>query len=404
MARRQKPLPIGITIRKNKHTDSIQITFTYKGVQCRELLHLEPTAGNIKYATNLRHEILAEIERDKFIYTDKFPDSKRAEAFGFKTRKPLMKDMLNEAFYIKAQKVKASSLKVYANSMNGYLLPAFGHIRVDLLTPRMIRKWVLECELSAKSIRNHRVLLDFALNLAVQEGYIQRNPTESIKLEHILNNDRLKTGYKPDPFNRKEIEQIIQAADPWYRQCLIVSFFSGIRPGEAVALNWTDIDFENRLIDVNKNHSDGIKQTPKTDASYRKIDMLPVVYDALLRQKELTYFEDKPNNGFVFTTKANRVPFADYRHLRRDAWIPALKRANVRYRNQYQTRHTFASQMLTEGNDIWWLAKQLGHRGIDMINTVYGQWIPDNSEESYKVKGSWDELVPKMHEKCTDSE
>ncbi|WP_286237937.1 Arm DNA-binding domain-containing protein [Neptuniibacter halophilus] len=401
MAGRKIKLPRGIKIRKGKTSESIQIAFTYKGVQCRELLQMPATAGNLKYAANLRHEILAEIERGTFSYIEKFPDSKRAAKFGFNTQKPLMKDQLTRAFGIKKDQVKPSSIKAYHTSLTTHLMPAFGHLRVDLVTPAIVRDWFVESGLSAKTLRNHRILLDMALNMAVQDGIISRNPTESLRLEHILPKKRQKSDYKPDPFNKEEISKIIAAADEWYRPMLITWLFTGMRPSELIALTWKDINLEDRFIDVNKGHVLGDRQTPKTESSVRLIDMLPPVYDALIEQRKKTLFLNG-EDGQVFRTKKSKTCFLDHRNLGRYVWKPTIARAKIRYRNQYQARHTFASQMLTEGNDIWWLAQQLGHKGVDMINRVYGQWIQDNNKSRYEAKGNWEKVVSNSHDYHTN--
>lgn len=55
----------------------------------------------------------------------------------------------------------------------------------------------------------------------------------------------------------------------------------------------------------------------------------------------------------------------------------ALKRGGVRYRKPYQTRHTYASMMLSAGEHPMWVAKQMGHKDWTMIARVYGRWMPD---------------------------
>lgn len=87
MAGRKRQLPRGVKIRQYANSEAIQIAFTYKGIECRETLKLPATAGNLRYAANLRHEILAEIERGTFNYQEKFPESRRAAKFGFQTRR-----------------------------------------------------------------------------------------------------------------------------------------------------------------------------------------------------------------------------------------------------------------------------------------------------------------------------
>lgn len=68
-------------------------------------------------------------------------------------------------------------------------------------------------------------------------------------------------------------------------------------------------------------------------------------------------------------------PWPDDAPIRR-AWTAILKRAGVRYRCPYQTRHTYASMMLSAGEDPTYIASQLGHRDWAMIRKVYARWIP----------------------------
>jgi integrase len=63
--------------------------------------------------------------------------------------------------------------------------------------------------------------------------------------------------------------------------------------------------------------------------------------------------------------------------IRKTLWTGILQNAGVRYRNPYQTRHTYASMMLSAGEHPMWVAKQMGHADWTMIARVYGRWMPD---------------------------
>jgi integrase len=96
------------------------------------------------------------------------------------------------------------------------------------------------------------------------------------------------------------------------------------------------------------------------------------MYDALKTQKKIY---DQFNGEYFFcSTIGKRV---DRSHLRQKVWIPALKKAGVEYREIKQTRHSFATNALSCGENPLWIAKIMGHRDIDMIIKVYRKYIED---------------------------
>ena len=62
-------------------------------------------------------------------------------------------------------------------------------------------------------------------------------------------------------------------------------------------------------------------------------------------------------------------------NLRNRVWYPTLQEAGLRKRTMYQTRHSFASLMLSHGEDPLWVARMLGHTSLDMIFRHYGKFI-----------------------------
>lgn len=59
-----------------------------------------------------------------------------------------------------------------------------------------------------------------------------------------------------------------------------------------------------------------------------------------------------------------------------------MKKAGVRYRRPYQTRHTYASMILSAGEHPMWVAKQMGHSDWTMIAMVYGRWMPTVNDDA----------------------
>lgn len=126
----------------------------------------------------------------------------------------------------------------------------------------------------------------------------------------------------------------------------------------------------------------------KTKAGTRKVLLLPPAKEALLAQKQFTFLESK----YIFHNPHTNVAWETDQQVHKTAWRPIIRRSGVRYRNPYQTRHTYASMMLSDGENIMWVSNQMGHADIEMVMRTYGRWIPDNSlSTGYQLVNDWGE-------------
>lgn len=99
---------------------------------------------------------------------------------------------------------------------------------------------------------------------------------------------------------------------------------------------------------------------------------------ALQAQKQYTFLKGEE----VFQDPRYRERWAGDQAIRQRFWKPTLEAAGVRYRRPYQTRHTYASMMLSAGEPLAWVASQMGHTDTNMIARVYGRWIPDAAPDA----------------------
>ena len=77
----------------------------------------------------------------------------------------------------------------------------------------------------------------------------------------------------------------------------------------------------------------------------------------------------------MFYHPKNKTPWKTDKQIRESYWKPILKAADVVYRKAYQTRHTYASILLTAGVDPSYVAKLMGHADWSSIRKHYARWI-----------------------------
>lgn len=385
-------LPNGVSVRQFKHGSVIQIDFMYKGVRCRETIREEPIAKNIKRAESLRKSVLAEIDRrgEYFNYAEFFPDSPKVKIFckNKEIKSNLMSDLLNQQLanfelLQKNGKISISTLVGYKKIILNQLLPYFRKYKVQDLKPLDIKDWITGQGVSTKTMRNRISLLKIVLDDAKNYEYIEKNPLDQISLARLLDTTTTESDYVVEPFTELEKQAIINTATGQIKNLFQFNLWAGLRTSELLALSWDNIDFENGIIHITKAKVENTEKTTKTKAGIRKILMLPQAREALESQlqykNECEYIFQNPNTNkqWANSTKIGEI------------WRKTLDNANVKYRNSYQMRHTYASTLLSNNENIFWVATQLGHENTEMIFKHYGKWIPENQKNGYTLVGKY---------------
>jgi integrase len=241
-----------------------------------------------------------------------------------------------------------------------------------------VRQWVATLECSNKRISNTLSPLRAALQDAQHDDLINVNP---------LYNWTYKRNETPNkishvgPFNQEEQQAIIDSATGSIRNQIITFFWTGMRASELIALEWTDIDWKRKKISVNKAVTNVGRINETTKSGKREIDMLPPVEKALIDQKSHTLLQ----GGKVFINPATCTQWTGDQQIRKGYWISLLKTAGVRYRNPYQTHHTYASMMLSTGENLAWVSNQMGYGNVLVTARTYARWIKTNDQQGSKA-------------------
>lgn len=351
------------------NNSSISISFTYNDIRCRETVKIKPTKSALKEMARKRDAILYEIEFGQFDYLKHFPNSKKAKSLAStQANRITIKEMISEWFKRTQDQWEYSTKRGYISKINHHIEPNFGHIYVNEFKPSLFKDWGAISTLSGKTKNEVRSILRSAFQELYIDEVIDGNPIDRVKrFKHIKK--------EPEPFNADEREKILAQMAGQIRNLYEFAFWTGLRTSELLALRKCDIDLDRKVIFIRKALVHGREKKTKTKSSARTHQLHETALNVLRGQLLLTSDDHKR----IFLNPKTNQPWSDDRTIYHRCWQPALKKSGVKYRKQYNTRHTYASVMLTEDKPIAWVAKQLGHSNISMTLSTYARWIPENT-------------------------
>ncbi|MCG7644333.1 site-specific integrase [Alteromonas sp. Cnat3-28] len=369
----------GVSIRYDKHerATGIQLAFTYKGILCREPVGYAITQAGLNAAANKLGTIKHEIAKETFFYADFFPKSKKLALFGGATKGITVKTYLDR--YIDKAKVRKLSIATivgYKKDLNG--LKALWNIPVAELERINIVNYVSNATVSSKTLGNRLSVLRSALDEAITDKVIKLNPLVGFKLkDHIdieTKHDNRQKHLDVLPFTPNEMTKIINETCETEKAIVTLLSETGLRSSEWIALKKTDVCLISLEVSIYDAVVHGTTKSTKTKAGKRTIPISQELADML----ELEM--DKHDEEYVFVNDQGRRWNAD--SFRKHRWSKIIERAGVRYRYPYQLRHTFATRLISQGENLWKISKLMGHASPQQLFEHYGNYIEAYEKQS----------------------
>jgi len=284
----------------------------------------------------------------------------------------------------KGSKMREHTLSRNIAHYSNHVSPYFGSRVITTLLPMELERWQNDLLLRYKSstVQKFRSILYSILDEAVKNAILQKNPLDKVTAPKVMFNLKYSEEENPDPFTADEMQTILDNANIYnrnyyMRNVILLMFASGMRPGEIMSLQWFDIDFQRKTISITKTRIRGKDGPPKTKASYRVIDMLPLAEEALKDQ-----YEHTKNYEYVFIS-SKKEPFYSHDVVGVN-FQRILKQTSIKVRVLYNLRHTYASHMISNGVDIVYVSKQLGHDNPNITLTIYTHFIEEDDEKRLK--------------------
>ena len=228
------------------------------------------------------------------------------------------------------------------------------------------------------------------MSYAVRHRYIEANPVRDAERP---GDKGTEAGIRIRILTPEEIRAFLSAAkNPKYKTLFMLAVMSGARQGELLGLKWQDVDWQEKQIHIQRTFNNGKWYKPKNRTSDRKIDTGPAMMLELKKWK----LQCPPNElGLMFPSKSgNPIPHSA---LLRRYFFPALESAGLPRIRFHDLRHTYASLLIAQGENIKYIQSQMGHASPTVTLNVYAHLMkPANQESAQRLEDTVFETGDKM--------
>jgi integrase len=288
-----------------------------------------------------------------------------------------------KAWYNTKLNITPRTLHDYKYVMAQYVERTIGKLKLTEITPLVLQGVItklIDQGLGPRTIEYAHTVLHQAFAKAIKLGFLVRNPTEDVELPAKV--ARQFTILSPEQMVTLLTSEKGRRLFPVW----LLMLDTGLRPGEALALKWKDLDgdtlhLQRTLVREPNGSYRVVEQRAKTKASLRAVTVshsaLEVLKEHRQRQAQqiLAHGPNYERNDFIFA--ASRGEFLDPNNVR-NRFKAALRRAglpaNVRL---YDTRHSHATALLNEGVNLAWVSARLGHSSTQVTEAVYAKVMPE---------------------------
>ncbi len=277
--------------------------------------------------------------------------------------KKTFKDMA-EKYMVEYAITKAPKSQVRDRSSLKHILPVFGNMYLNNITPNQISTYKIQRRnegASPKTINHELGFCKHAFNLAIREWeWISINPFARIGMEKL-----------PQPrvryLTRDEFDRLFQAANDRLKPIIVIAVYTGMRLGNILGLTWQDIDLSRNVITLEHTKNGERLGLPMNDT----------VRNLLVQLNKIRYI----NSPYVFPTSTG----TKFDNSKIGKWFrDACKKTGIQDFRFHDLRHTFASWLVQANVNLYNVQKLLGHKDFKMTQR-YAHLAPDNLKSSMAV-------------------
>jgi integrase len=278
---------------------------------------------------------------------------------------------------------RASTRSGYNSWFDNHIIPVWGEHVISDVQARPVELWLKSLELSPKSRSHIRGLLNTLWDFAMWRGDVpvQRNPMELVTVTGCTK--RLR---KPRSLTVPEFQNFIQEMNQPFHTIAILCVCFGLRISEALALKWSDVDWLNGKLNVERGIVRQIVDDAKTDNSETVMHVGQELLDVLKAWKQETEFSGQDDWMFASPAQIGRLPWS-YKQAWR-AYMNASRAAGIGHISTHTMRHTYRAWLDAAGTKLAVQQKLMRHADIRTTMNTYGDVVTDEMQEAAsKVAG-----------------
>lgn len=305
--------------------------------------------------------------------------------------------------YFSKPKLRVTTYSTYENRIYVHVIPGIGLIPLNKLSQNDLQQFYAKLKrtgrkknvenkgtaLSDRMVRACHAVCRSALEKAVDEGLITRNPAIGCKLPP-------KKNAEMKILTQAEIIRLLnQAADEGYYVLFLLELTTGMRRGEILGLKWKDLNLHTGELKIVRQVTVKGVSVPKTKSSIRTLLLPPNMLELLRDLKKTSTSE------WIFPSPVKegepRHPSAVTKRFR-----IMLERAHCKHVRFHDLRHTFATMALENGIDIKTLSAMIGHVSAETTLNIYSH-VTDAMKVQAAVRidreiGGTDAPMPELKE------
>ncbi|MFZ0867307.1 MAG: site-specific integrase [Candidatus Sulfotelmatobacter sp.] len=276
-------------------------------------------------------------------------------------------NMLVQQYRVERMPKRIDTRRSYEAWLRNHILPQWGDCSLTEVQARPVELWLESLSLAPKSKAHIRGILSILWDFAVWRGDMpmQRNPMGLVSVKGAT-----KRRQQPRSLSVEEFQKFIQHLDQPFRTMALLCCCLGLRISECLALRWSDVDWINGKLTVERGIVCQKVDDVKTAESRKKLSISPELLDAVKAGKQTSKFSATEDWMFASPVQLGRLPWS-YDQVWR-MYQKAARKADIGGLGTHSLRHTYRSWLDSVGTPVGVQQKLMRHSDIRTTMNVYG--------------------------------